>query len=88
MRILKISRSTLYRLRKEHKIEYEKIGGTYYYPSLTFTRIFDAKLLQKKIIRSLTNNYMPQIHTGGSYFFCGINKSSPGHYFGRKKYIG
>ncbi len=52
MRILKISRSTLYRLRKEQKIEYEKIGGTYYYPSLTFTRIFDAKLLQKKIIRS------------------------------------
>ncbi|MFI2744346.1 helix-turn-helix domain-containing protein [Zhouia sp. PK063] len=42
LRMLKISKSTLYRWRVSGKIQYEKIGKIYYYPELTRIKMYEA----------------------------------------------
>lgn len=46
--MLKISDSTLKRMRKNKQIPCEKIGKSYYYPSIYFEKILLDKSLKKK----------------------------------------
>lgn len=46
--MLKISDSTLKRMRKNKQIPCEKIGKSYYYPSIYFEKILVEKSLKKK----------------------------------------
>ncbi len=48
-RFLSVSRSTLYKWRRDDKIAYERIGGTIYYPHLTFLCVKNSLLIQQEL---------------------------------------
>ncbi len=47
MQILKISESTLRRMRKKGEIPFQKIGGTYRYPSIYIEKTLLEKVMKK-----------------------------------------
>lgn len=42
MLIFGVARSTLYRWRKKGLIDFERIGGTIYYPRITLLKMYEA----------------------------------------------